>query len=132
MGGSNPDEGYSLAIAPNGDVYVTGNTTSGHFPATEGAYDMFANGYYGNYSDAFISRLDANLSASFTLTVTKSGTGTGTVTSNPSGINCGSDCTEKYAFNTLVILTAIPDNDSTFTGWFEDCDGTGKVKMEVN
>lgn len=34
--------------------------------------------------------------ASYTLTVRKEGTGTGTVSSNPPGINCGSDCGETY------------------------------------
>ena len=32
-----------------------------------------------------------------TLAVNKTGSGAGTVTSNPAGINCGSDCSEAYA-----------------------------------
>ena len=51
------------------------------------------------------------------LTVNKSGPGSGTVTSSPLGINCGSDCSEAYANNTQVILTASPSTGSTFTGW---------------
>ncbi len=49
------------------------------------------------------------------LTVTKSGTGT--VTSNPSGISCGSDCSEPYNYNTVVTLTATPATGSTFASW---------------
>ena len=30
------------------------------------------------------------------LDISKSGNGTGTVTSDPAGINCGSDCSESY------------------------------------
>ena len=41
-----------------------------------------------------------------TLTVTKSGAGSGTVTSTPSGIACGSDCTENYYTPVSVTLTA--------------------------
>ena len=60
-----------------------------------------------------------------TLTVIKSGTGSGTVSSNPAGINCGTDCSESYAFNTSVTLTAAPSTGSTFTGWSGGgCSGT--------
>lgn len=58
------------------------------------------------------------------LTVNKSGAGTGAVTSNPTGINCGTDCTELYEANTLVGLTASADTGSLFTGWSGDCTGT--------
>ncbi len=53
----------------------------------------------------------------FALTVSKLGTGTGTVTSNPSGISCGSDCSESYNPGTVVTLTAIPATGSTFASW---------------
>jgi len=65
---------------------------------------------------------DQHVNASFvldteTLVVRKAGSGAGDVTSNPSGINCGSDCTYGFAFDTNVILTARPSGDSRFTGW---------------
>lgn len=57
----------------------------------------------------------------FELTVSKSGAGT--VTSAPSGINCGSDCSEAYAEDTLVTLTATPDLLHVFVAWGGACSG---------
>ncbi len=54
---------------------------------------------------------------STTLSVAKQGTGSGTVTSDPAGIDCGSDCDENYPSFTKVTLTATPSGGSTFTGW---------------
>jgi hypothetical protein len=60
-----------------------------------------------------------------TLTISKAGTGTGTVTSDPAGINCGDDCSETYAENTEIALTAQADAGSTFAGWSGDADCSG-------
>jgi len=62
---------------------------------------------------------------SSTLSVSKAGTGSGTVSSTPSGISCGADCSEIYSYNTLVTLTAIPAADSMFSGWSGACSGVG-------
>lgn len=65
------------------------------------------------------------------LTVIKTGTGAGTVTSTPGGISCGSDCTQDYALNTQVTLTAAPNASSVFTGWSGDQDcSDGIVSMD--
>ncbi len=70
-----------------------------------------------------------------TLTVTKAGTGTGTVTSQPPGIDCGTDCSEEYAAapsgqGQTVVLTATPNADQTFAGWGGACQGT-QTECEV-
>lgn len=70
-----------------------------------------------------------------TLQVTTSGTGTGTVTSNPSGINCGSSCSAKFSSGTVVTLSATPASGSVFAGWGGGgCSGTGTctVTMTAN
>lgn len=70
---------------------------------------------------------DKSLTATFNkikLTVNKSGTGSGIVTSSPSGISCGSDCTEDYTSGTSVTLTASADTGSVFAGWSGACSGT--------
>ena len=58
----------------------------------------------------------------FDITVER--TGLGIVKSEPSGIDCGSDCSESYKANTMVELTATPAEGSSFTGWGDSCSGT--------
>jgi hypothetical protein len=66
-----------------------------------------------------------------TLTVNKSGTGSGMVTSFPTGISCGSDCTEDYGYNTEVTLTATNTAGSTFAGWSGACSGTDSCVVSM-
>jgi hypothetical protein len=68
----------------------------------------------------------------YTLTVNI--TGSGTVTSSPTGIDCGTDCTEQYNEGTVVNLTAEPeDAGSTFAGWTGGgCNGTGGCDVTIN
>lgn len=49
--------------------------------------------------------------------------GKGLVTSSPSGIVCGSDCTESYPDGSTVTLIATPSEGSFFEGWSGDCTG---------
>lgn len=49
--------------------------------------------------------------------------GAGTVTSSPSGISCGLDCSHAYGEDTVVTLTATPDLLHLFVGWSGDCSG---------
>jgi hypothetical protein len=46
--------------------------------------------------------------APITLTIVKNGSGTGTVTSNPTGINCGSACVQAFTSGTVVNLYVDP------------------------
>jgi len=67
-----------------------------------------------------------------TLTVTKTGTGSGTVTSNPTGIDCGSTCSYAFNYNTDVTLSALAGTGSTFVGWSgEGCSGTGTCTVDM-
>lgn len=81
---------------------------------------------------------DKTIKASFALkspllTVAKDGSGGGTVTSAPSGINCGTDCSENYAYASTVTLTASPDGTSSFAGWSGGgCSGTGSCTATVD
>ena len=67
------------------------------------------------------------------LVISKSGNGMGTVTSDPSGIDCGSDCSESYDIATQVTLHAAADTGSVFTGWSgEGCSGTGDCIVSID
>lgn len=53
--------------------------------------------------------------------VVSTGAGTGTVTSDPSGITCGRDCSQDFESLTRVTLTAVPDAGNSFNGWSGAC-----------
>ena len=83
---------------------------------------------------ATFDKKDQTPPPSFTLTVsTTGGTGEGTVTSAPSGINCGSDCSESYSSGTVVTLTATAKAGSIFDGWSgaPDC-SDGVVTLDAD
>ncbi|MFH2068282.1 MAG: type II secretion system protein [Candidatus Omnitrophota bacterium] len=69
----------------------------------------------------------------YTLIVNKTGDGSGTVTSNPSGIDCGSTCNYDFDDDTEVTLTAEAAGGSTFTAWSgEGCSGTGTCVVTLS
>ena len=67
-----------------------------------------------------------------TLSVMLAGDGSGTVTSDPSGIDCGPDCSEGFEAGTPVSLTATPEAGSVFDGWSGDCSGMGACQVTMN
>lgn len=79
------------------------------------------------------SPVDAPDVAGNSLSVTKSGTGSGRVTSSPSGIDCGTDCTEAYNSGDIITLYASPDAGSSFAYWSGDADCIdGAVAMDTD
>jgi hypothetical protein len=82
---------------------------------------------YSNESCATIGQSTLNL------TVAKSGTGSGTVSSSPSGISCGSDCTQAFLSGTVVTLAAAASTGSRFDGWSGGgCANTGSCTLSGN
>ncbi len=58
FGGSDTDVAGRVQVAPDGSIYFGAYTHSTDFPASSGAYDTTPNGG----SDAYVAKLDANLS----------------------------------------------------------------------
>ncbi len=59
---------------------------------------------------------------SYWLDVEKAGIGTGNVSSTPSGIDCGSDCSELFGAGSTVSLQATAGSGSIFEGWSGNSD----------
>lgn len=62
LGGQNDDVGYDLKLDGNGNIYITGETSSPDFPTTPGAYDTVCNSCNRPIPlpDIFIARLGAD------------------------------------------------------------------------
>jgi len=75
----------------------------------------------------------------FTLRVQAFIDATGTVTSNPAGINCTTakyapvePCSASFAAGTVVTLTAVPGEQTTFEGWTGGgCTGVGTCQVTM-
>jgi hypothetical protein len=110
--------------------------------AMPGAHSMFAGWTGGGCSGtgtctttlAAAMTIDAAFAlVPYALTVVPSGPGSGTVTSTPSGINCGTDCSEPFVYNSIVTLAAAASADSTFMGWSGGvCTGTGTCTLTID
>jgi hypothetical protein len=113
------------------DSVAVSAVVSGLEPATTYHYRLVAanadgttNGPDRTFDTAAVQR---------TLQVSRSGTGSGTVTSSPVGIDCGSTCSQAFAENTVVQLTASPASGSAFTGWSGGaCSGTGTCTLTMS
>ncbi|MEA2197746.1 MAG: trimeric autotransporter adhesin, partial [Solirubrobacteraceae bacterium] len=80
---------------------------------------------------------DRSVTATFTaithtLTVSKSGSGSGSVGSSPTGIDCGSTCSNSFAEGSPVTLTPTASVGSVFAGWSGACSGTGACMVTMS
>jgi uncharacterized repeat protein (TIGR02543 family) len=80
----------------------------------------------GNEANPFWGRAQVS-PARYALTVTKTGRGRGVVASRPSGIMCGTDCSETYDAATQVTLVARASQGFVFAGWSGACSGTSRT-----
>lgn len=97
------------------------------FDPTGGSWSLLYDGS-AEHSGWATADLDA-LHATFppttaVLTVMHTGTGSGTVTSQPTGIQCGTTCAFEFDLGVPVMLTAEAGANSVFAGWSGDPDCT--------
>ncbi len=121
-------DGTATAFDPAGTLYVYGlGLAADDTELYVGSYDADDTG------TAELLIFDVAVGGSETLTVSKDGTGSGTVSSAPAGIDCGGDCSEDYAADTVVTLTAVAADGSDFTGWAGGgCSGTGTCVVTMS
>ncbi|MCP4698054.1 MAG: DUF1566 domain-containing protein, partial [Gammaproteobacteria bacterium] len=83
-------------------------------------------GWGGDLNNSYYYTRCIHDDSGITLNVTVNGAGqnTGTITSEPAGINCGTDCIEGYTNSSTVTLAATADSGASFSGWSGDCSGT--------
>jgi Divergent InlB B-repeat domain len=131
----------SLANVPTGVTsYFDASATQGvTFCYRVSAYDAYGVSAYSNEAcgAAAVAAVSPTptptpTSSTYTITVTKSGSGDGTVTSNPTGLSCGSSCAVSYPSGALVTLTATAASGSRFVGWSGGCSGTGACTIVGN
>jgi serine protease AprX len=121
-------------------AFVSGSTISfTAVPDSDSVFSHWSGACTGTENPCQITITgNADLTATFSpssplLQVTQAGSGSGTVVSDPSGIDCGLDCSEPYEQGTTVNLTARPDASSRFFGWSGGgCSGTGTCVLSMN
>ena len=87
-----------------------------------------------NCSPQTVSLTGGSSTGPFVLTGIPNGTGSGNLTSNPAGLNCGSQgtlCSVPFATGTSVSIAATPDSNSNFAGWSGACSGGGTCKVTM-
>ncbi len=131
-GGINCGSDCTEDYAVNTNVSLKAIPDSGSIFEGWGGDSDCSDGIVGMDSSKSCTAIFTQSSERFTLAITKSGTGTGKVTSSPPGIDCGSDCTENYAINTVVSLTVIPDPGSRFVGWSGDSGCGDQLTLNTN
>jgi bacillolysin len=145
---NNDDTGSGVIVSDTGGIhcgdvcsylYPSGTTVNLTASPFSGAtFGGWGGGCGGTGTCSLVLNQDQSVSAAFrgtvsyALTVGRVGSGSGLVTSNPAGIDCGTDCSENYAGGTSVTLTASAASGSRFAGWSGACAGTGTCQVLMN
>jgi hypothetical protein len=111
---------------------TTANASTSHKYTSAGAHTVTLTATDA-YSASNGNRTGQTSIQLYSLTASTAGAGSGSVTSNPSGVNCGSTCIVAFESGTPVTLTAHPAGGSVFAGWSgAGCSGTGTCQVTMN
>ncbi len=125
--------GLASGVLPDGLSLGTNGSITGT-PTSAGTFDFDVRAGNSWFGPDDVRSYSIAIDAGPALSLGRAGAGSGSVTSSPAGIDCGSDCTERYSFGTTVTLTASAAAGSAFAGWSGDCTGSGAcvVKMDAD
>ncbi|MBU0943476.1 MAG: hypothetical protein KKE53_03390, partial [Proteobacteria bacterium] len=133
-----PVDGGGVSCAPNPVPDSSASTctvTPNPYYSLESVTGTCGGTLVGSLYTTDAIRADCTVVANFVtdrFRLTVNTVGTGSVTSLPTGIDCGSDCSEEYDYNTVVNLTTTADTGSVFSGWSGDADCLdGMVSMDA-
>jgi hypothetical protein len=146
--------GGGVAIGPEGNIYESELAPSEEFKGEIALFEpngtevehfdpthliTEAHGIAVSGTTVYETNSEGNEVAVFTagpakplLTVKKTGNGEGTVTSTPTGINCGTECSSEFEENEKVNLEETPKEGSKFVGWSGACSGTGSCEVTMS
>lgn len=126
--GKLPSLGDDVVISGSGTGTITFNSTT-----TISTLKINANKLALVSGKLIISSATPPTPPQFNISVTKSDDGTGTVASLPVGIECGSRCTAPFDDKRTVVLSAVADSGSIFSGWsYTGCPGTGTCSITID
>jgi len=110
LGGSRGERGLSVAVDPDGFIYVTGFVQSADFPVTLGAYDTTL-----GRSDGFAVKIDAGITPMPTLTPTPTPTATPTATVTPTATAIGDPPSPTQSITPPVAAGTTPATNPRIT-----------------
>jgi Bacterial Ig domain len=116
---------YFFGAIPNGTWKVEFFDCHGRYDHEEEWFENADGWYHADEvvvsAPAVTSGIDAKLRAIPSAVLRLLVNGSGIVRSEPTGIECGWDCEDRYPWDSQVVLTAVPAPGAEFLRW-DDCD----------
>ena len=101
------------------------------FPDAESVFTGWGDACAGSGTSCVLILGDKSISvsasfeaATYALSLSVEGVGEGKVTTTPVALECHAQCEQDFAYGQEVLLTAVADEGSVFSGWSGDCAGS--------
>jgi hypothetical protein len=123
FGGENNDTPWGADVL--GDtVHVAGTTVSNEWPVAHPAQERAA-----GEGDLFVFKVGNAQAENHEISIDKTGTGSGRIVSDPSGIDCGTDCSSSVLDGTVVNLSATAPVGMKFSSWGPPCTQSDRCRL---